>query len=93
MIETDKLKAYPFVLITSASEGEESYMLRDDPYSIFIGTVLEALALLSYKYGSVRLFDFIEYVTHHVPIKASKIGKMQNPTFLLQSVKENFVII
>ena len=82
-----------FVLLVSASAGEESYMLRDDPYSLFIGTVLEALGAANRKSKPTRLFDLLDYVTRKVPIRANKIGKSQHPTFVLNQITENFMLI
>ncbi len=80
-------------VITSASCKEESYMLSDDPYSLFMGTVLEALATAKSQNSSATLFDFITYITQNVPLKASKIGQSQHPAFILRGIKENFELL
>lgn len=82
-----------YVVLTSASIGEQSYMLRDDPYSLFIGTVLEALGRGNAKGKPIRLFELLEYVAHQVPWRASKIGMSQHPTYVLKQVTENFVLV
>ena len=92
-----KLQSYknisPLVILASTSEGEQSYFLRDDPFSIFTETFLEALGTIQKNKNPIYLFDLLRYVVTQVPIKAKKIGQSQNPSFLLNQISEDFQII
>jgi hypothetical protein len=80
-------------VMVSAARDEQSYSLRDDPYSLFMGTTLEALSLTDQPATPTRLFSFLSYVAQEVPLRAAKIGKSQHPQFHLNRVTENFALL
>lgn len=92
-LKLENYRSYRSVILTSTQSGEKSYMLRDNPLSIFVEAFLEALSINIEKKGYADLFSCIDYICKSVPQKAARISQEQHPSFILNGISDNFRII